>query len=73
MRLGFPDAGSNPKADTTRQAYDLVAEGFGAGFNGPLVLAAEFPQGRRHRRRSTSWRRALQQTPDVAAVVGPHA
>ena len=45
MRLAFPDAGGNPKTDTTRQAYDLVAEGFGAGFNGPLVLAAEFPKG----------------------------
>ena len=45
MRLAFPDGGGNPKADTSRQAYDLVAEGFGAGFNGPLVLAAEFPKG----------------------------
>ncbi len=45
MRLAFPDSGANPKSDTTRQAYDLVAEGFGAGFNGPLVLAAEYPKG----------------------------
>ncbi len=45
MRLAFPDSGANPKADTSRQAYDLVAEGFGPGFNGPLVLAAEFPKG----------------------------
>ena len=45
MRLAFPDSGANPKADTSRQAYDLVADGFGAGFNGPLVLAAEFPKG----------------------------
>ena len=45
MRLGFSDAGNSPKSDTTRQAYDLVAKGFGAGSNGPLVLAAEFPAG----------------------------
>jgi len=45
MRLGFTDAGNRPKSDTTRQAYDLVAEGFGAGFNGPLLLAAETPNG----------------------------
>ena len=45
MRLAFPDQGSRPTADTTRRAYDLVAEGFGVGFNGPLVLAAEFPKG----------------------------
>src|SRR5438034_1256781 len=45
IRLGFPDAGANPTSDTTRRAYDLVADGFGAGFNGPLLLAAEFPRG----------------------------
>jgi RND superfamily putative drug exporter len=45
MRLAFPDAGGNPTSDTTRRAYDLVADGFGPGFNGPLILAAEFPKG----------------------------
>jgi RND superfamily putative drug exporter len=40
MHLGFSDAGNNPKSSTTRQAYDLLANGFGPGFNGPLVLAA---------------------------------
>ncbi len=70
MRLAFPDAGGNPKADTSRQAYDLVAEGFGAGFNGPLVLAAEFPKGSDTQALDQLATR-LQQTPDVAAVVGP--
>jgi RND superfamily putative drug exporter len=41
MRLGVNDAGSLPTSDTTRRAYDLMAEGFGPGFNGPLLLAAE--------------------------------
>ncbi len=45
MRLGFTDAGNRPESDTTRRAYDLVADGFGAGFNGPLLLAAETPNG----------------------------
>jgi RND superfamily putative drug exporter len=45
MRLGFTDAGNNPTSDTTRRAYDLIAEGFGPGFNGPLLLAAETPNG----------------------------
>jgi RND superfamily putative drug exporter len=45
MRLAFPDAGSRPSDDTTRRAYDLVTDGFGVGFNGPLVLAAQFPEG----------------------------
>jgi RND superfamily putative drug exporter len=43
MRLGFPDAGNDPPDTMTRQSYDLNAEGFGPGVNGPLVLAAELP------------------------------
>ena len=43
MRLGFPDAGNDPPDKMTRQAYDLNAEGFGPGVNGPLVIAAELP------------------------------
>jgi RND superfamily putative drug exporter len=45
MRLGFPDAGNDPADTMTRQAYDLIAEGFGPGANGPLVVAASIPAG----------------------------
>ena len=45
LRLGFADAGNDPPTSTTRQAYDLLAEGFGPGFNGPLTLVAELPEG----------------------------
>ncbi|MFN8025021.1 MAG: MMPL family transporter [Acidimicrobiia bacterium] len=45
MRLGFADAGNRPTSDTTRRAYDYLSEGFGPGFNGPLLLAAETPNG----------------------------
>ena len=45
MRLGFNDAGNRPTSDTTRRAYDLVSEGFGPGFNGPLLLTAATPDG----------------------------
>lgn len=38
MRLGFADSGNDPKETTSRHAYDLLAEGFGPGFNGPLVV-----------------------------------
>jgi putative drug exporter of the RND superfamily len=41
LRLGLDDAGSDPSATTTRQAYDLLAKGFGPGFNGPFQLVAE--------------------------------
>ncbi|HEY6397091.1 MAG TPA: MMPL family transporter [Solirubrobacteraceae bacterium] len=40
MRVGSSDAGSDPASSTTRQAYDLLAKGFGPGFNGPLQLVA---------------------------------
>jgi RND superfamily putative drug exporter len=70
MRLAFPDAGGNPSSDTTRRAYDLVSEGFGAGFNGPLVLAAEYPKGADTSALEVLATR-LRRTPDVAAVVGP--
>src|SRR5512139_3469988 len=44
VRFGFPDAGNNREETSTRQAYDLQASGFGAGANGPLLLAAELPR-----------------------------
>ncbi|TDC87992.1 MMPL family transporter [Actinomadura sp. 7K507] len=41
MRLGFADAGNDSASSTSRQAYDLMAEGFGPGTNGPLVIVTE--------------------------------
>ncbi|MFF5494433.1 MMPL family transporter [Streptomyces aquilus] len=46
LRVGLPDDGSLPQSRTERRAYDLVAEGFGPGTNGPLVIAAD-PAGDR--------------------------
>jgi putative drug exporter of the RND superfamily len=43
IRLGSSDAGNDKADTTTRQAYDLLADGFGPGFNGPLQLVAEVP------------------------------
>ncbi len=43
LRLGAADSGNDPAGTTTRKAYDLLAEGFGAGFNGPLTLVADSP------------------------------
>ncbi|MDQ0938635.1 MMPL family transporter [Streptomyces sp. V1I1] len=41
METGFPDAGDDARSTTHRRAYDLLAEGFGPGFNGPLLLVAD--------------------------------
>ncbi|MGW1843720.1 MMPL family transporter [Streptomyces sp. NPDC001966] len=41
LHLGTSDQGNNPASSTTRQAYDLLADGFGPGVNGPLTIAAQ--------------------------------
>jgi putative drug exporter of the RND superfamily len=45
LRLGFSDESNYADDTTTKQAYDLLVEGFGPGYNGPLLLAAEVPAG----------------------------
>ena len=44
LRLGSSDAGVDPEGTTTRKAYDLIADGFGAGTNGSFLLVAELGQ-----------------------------
>ena len=41
MQLGQADAGTQPADTTQRRAYDLLAAGYGAGFNGPLLLVVD--------------------------------
>ncbi|MBQ0865486.1 MMPL family transporter [Streptomyces sp. RK75] len=41
LELGLPDDGSQPTSTTQRRAYDLLSEGFGPGFNGPLTVAVD--------------------------------
>jgi RND superfamily putative drug exporter len=69
LRLGTSDAGNDPAGQTTRQAYDVLARGFGPGFNGPLLLAVRLPSPRQTGA-LTRLRSAVAQTPGVAAV-GP--
>jgi uncharacterized membrane protein YdfJ with MMPL/SSD domain len=44
MRLGLPDGGSDPTSSTERRSYDLLTEGFGPGFNGPLTVVVDAPK-----------------------------
>lgn len=64
MRLGFADAGNDAPAKTSRQAYDLLAEGFGPGFNGPLFVVADGGGTQS----ASEVGRALAGTPGVAAA-----
>ena len=67
MRLAFSDAGNDLATLTTRRAYDLLADGFGPGFNGPLVIAVRTPDTP-SRSAATNLDAALGHTPGVAAV-----
>ena len=44
MKLGLPDGGSESEQSTERRAYDLLAEGFGPGFNGQLTAVVDAPK-----------------------------
>ncbi|HUB76925.1 MAG TPA: MMPL family transporter, partial [Solirubrobacteraceae bacterium] len=70
LRLDTSDAGNDPANTSSRQAFDLLAQGFGAGFNGPLLLVAELP-GRDRAGALPAIRAAVAATPDVAAVTEP--
>ncbi len=69
LRLGTSDAGNDPRSTTTRQAYDLLADGFGPGVNGPLTLVTEV-HGAEDRLVLDNLDDALRPTEGVASV-GP--
>ena len=68
MQMGFSDAGNDPAGTTTREAYDLLAKGFGPGFNGPLTVVAELPHAGAP---VDPIGVALSSAPDVARVAPP--
>jgi RND superfamily putative drug exporter len=47
LRLGSSDASNDPAGQTTHKAYELLAQGFGEGFNGPLLVVAKVPNPKR--------------------------
>ncbi|SDS64202.1 MMPL family transporter [Jiangella sp. DSM 45060] len=70
-RFGFPDAGNDPAGHSSRQAYDLLADGFGAGANGPLLLVADLPGGGADAGALPALADTVAATPGVAAVLPP--
>ncbi|MER6405710.1 MMPL family transporter [Streptomyces viridosporus] len=67
LHLGTSDQGNDPKTSTTRQAYDLIAEGFGPGANGPLTLVTEV-DGAQDRLALDNLGAALRETEGVASA-----
>ncbi|WP_130799421.1 MMPL family transporter [Streptomyces otsuchiensis] len=70
LRLGFADAGNDPEDSTTRIAYELLADGFGPGVNGPLVIAVEGGDGGAQAAGAQAAER-LAEAGGVASVTGP--
>ncbi|MGO8872902.1 MAG: MMPL family transporter [Acidimicrobiales bacterium] len=70
LRLGSSDQGNDPVGTTTRQAYDLLAEGFGPGFNGPLQLVTVV-HGPAQQDALGELVSAVKAQPDVASVSKP--
>ena len=71
MRLGSADAGTDPASTTTRKAYDLLAKGFGAGYNGPLELVARIESPTQLAGFAKA-RQAVARTPGVVASTPVH-
>lgn len=69
MRLGTSDTGNNPTSFTSRRAYDLLAKGFGPGFNGPILLGFDIKSGDPAQVKALPG--LLQQKANVAAVTQP--
>jgi RND superfamily putative drug exporter len=70
LRLGTSDEGNNPPSTTTRKAYDLLATGFGPGFNGPFTVVAA-TKGAADLPALTRLAAAIRVTHGVAAVQAP--
>jgi RND superfamily putative drug exporter len=70
LRLGFSDEGNAPEGTATHSAYDLLADGFGDGFNGPFIVTVESSTGG-SLGSIDAVRDALVAAPGVAAVTEP--
>ena len=74
LRLGTADQGNDPSGSPTRAAYDTLAEGFGPGVNGPLIVAVDLTEAPLIGGDPTPLRPLvahLSADPGVASVVGP--
>ncbi|MFI7299499.1 MMPL family transporter [Streptomyces sp. NPDC050121] len=68
LELGLPDDGSQPTSTTQRRAYDLLSEGFGPGFNGPLMIVVDAKNSDDPQAAATSVTDGIKDLKDVATV-----
>ncbi|MFI5876456.1 MMPL family transporter [Streptomyces sp. NPDC051445] len=68
LELGLPDDGSQPTSTTQRRAYDLLSEGFGPGFNGPLMIVVDARGSDDPKAAATTVTDGIKNLDDVATV-----
>jgi len=70
ISLGQPDNGTNPTSESSRQAYDLISQGFGVGVNGPLTVVVKLPDQSSSANSSllSTMQSNIAKTADVASV-----
>ncbi|MEV7143664.1 MMPL family transporter [Streptomyces tauricus] len=71
LELGLPDDGSQPTSTTQRRAYDLLSEGFGPGFNGPLMIVVDAEKSDDPTAAFTSVADGIKGLKDVVTVTPP--
>jgi RND superfamily putative drug exporter len=68
LELGLPDDGSQPTSTTQRRAYDLLSEGFGPGFNGPLMIVVDGKSSKDPKAAATDVADGIKKLDDVVSV-----
>ncbi|MGC9496380.1 MMPL family transporter [Streptomyces sp. WG7] len=71
LEMGMPGAESKPTSTTERRAYDALADGFGAGFNGPLTIVADVRGATDPQRAATAMAEQIKGTDGVVSVTPP--
>lgn len=71
MQLGLPDDGSQPVGTTQRKAYDMLSDGFGPGFNGPLMVVVDGAHSGSPKAAAQEVKRQISGLADVRTVTEP--
>ncbi|MGW1869658.1 MMPL family transporter [Streptomyces mauvecolor] len=71
LQMGLPDDGSQPTSTTQRRAYDTLSEGFGPGFNGPLMVVVDGKDSTNPQAAANKTVDAIKKLPDVGPVLPP--
>ncbi|GGP37133.1 MULTISPECIES: MMPL family transporter [Streptomyces] len=71
LEMGLPDDGSQPTSTTQRRAYDTLSDGFGPGFNGPLMIVVDGAKAGGAKAAADRTSDTIKKLPDVAEVMAP--